>query len=110
MINPSNEELYDAMEALAIQATEAKLTKTARDKIPSENFGIPLKRQYPLIIPGDEENTKIHIEKAIQFFFYAKPEDKFELAENILTAANDHDIDYTNYKKFYNWCKKNELV
>ena len=59
---------------------ESKLSTEERKNLPDELFGLPRERKYPLT---DEE----HVRKAIQFFRYAPPRKRNELANNINKRA-----------------------
>lgn len=59
-----------------------KLKAKQLKALPDEVFGLPKERRYPM---PDKE----HVLKAIQFFGYAKPKDRKELAENINRRAKE---------------------
>lgn len=61
------------------------LTKSERDKIPDNEFGIPETRSYPL-------DTEKHVRSAIKLFWKAPEQYKDELARNILKAMKKFGI------------------
>lgn len=79
---------------------ERKLYSKARSELKDSEFGLPKLRKYPLI-------DKEHIRKAIQFFKYCPPENKKELARNIIKKIKElklqdeihvsKDNEYKNY-------------
>lgn len=76
---------------------EAKINTEDRNKLPDSAFGIPSKRKYPLTDKDGKLDEK-HILQAVRFFNKADDEDKPELAKNILKAAKELDMDYSNWK------------
>lgn len=80
-------------------ALEVKLTKSERDKLPDDAFGLPKQRKYPLILTKPEDRTEddkdggSHIRNAIAFFHFCKEEDRKELAENIMKAIKKYNLD-----------------
>ena len=60
----------------------AKLTAAELKALPESQFGLPKARKFPM---PDET----HVTKAIQFFRYAKPEERNELAANINRRAKE---------------------
>lgn len=66
-------EYYDEREVLE----EAALTSKQREDLPSDDYGIPSLKAFPI-------NDKAHVQKAIQLFSHAKPKNKKELAKNIV--------------------------
>jgi hypothetical protein len=65
---------------------EKKLYTKARSELKDSEFGLPKLRNYPLI-------DKEHIKKAIQFFKYCPPENKKELAKNILKKIKEFNLE-----------------
>ena len=61
---------------------EAKMTKAERDALPSEEFGLPKLRKYPL-------NDESHIKDAIAYFHFCKSENRKELAQNIINKNQE---------------------
>ena len=61
------------------------LTSKQRKKIPTEKFGIPSLRKYPL-------DTRKHVLSAIKLFGHCPEEHRKELAENIVKAMKEFDI------------------
>ena len=76
---------------------EAKINSKDRNKLPDSAFGLPSKRKYPLT-DAEGNLDKKHILQAVRFFNKADDEDKPELAKNILKAAKELDMDYSNWK------------
>lgn len=76
---------------------EAKINTEDRNKLPDSAFGLPSKRKYPLTDAKGKLDKK-HILQAVRFFNKADDEDKPELAKNILKAAKELDMDYSNWK------------
>ena len=76
---------------------EAKINTEDRNKLPDSAFGIPSKRKYPLTDKDGNLDEK-HVLQAVRFFNKADESDKEELAKNILKAAKELDMDYSNWK------------
>ena len=76
---------------------EAKINTEDRNKLPDSAFGLPSKRKYPLT-DAEGKLDKKHILQAVRFFNKADDDDKPELAKNILKAAKELDMDYSNWK------------
>lgn len=76
---------------------EAKINTEDRNKLPDSAFGLPSKRKYPLT-DAEGNLDKKHVLQAVRFFNKADDEDKPELAKNILKAAKELDMDYSNWK------------
>lgn len=70
----------------SIIATEAKLTAKERNALKDSDFGLPSKRQYPLI-------DEVHIKDAISYFRYCKEFNRKELAQNIMKAIKEKNLD-----------------
>lgn len=68
------------------------IEKSVRDSLPDSAFGIPSARKYPLIVKGDKKVTAELIARAIQFFHFAKPDWKEELAKNIIKAIDESGV------------------
>lgn len=89
------DDLQYAMESVFEEAMEASsrkhvITPQVRDKLPDSAFGIIYtdekgvkQRKYPLFVKNDPEATQELVAKAIQYFYYCKPEWKAQLAKNI---------------------------
>ncbi len=76
---------------------EAKINTEDRNKLPDSAFGLPSKRKYPLT-DAEGKLDKKHVLQAVRFFNKADESDKEELAKNILKAAKELDMDYSNWK------------
>jgi len=83
---------------------EAKLTSEHRNDLPDSEFGLPKDRKYPL-------NDESHIKSAIQFFKYAKPEQRRELAKNINLKLKKFNmkIKVSENNPFYKYIDRNYL-
>ena len=87
--DPRNPEIRPAEEAVTATAdTEeksTKLTTAERNALKDSQFGLPSQRKYPLC-------DEAHVRQAIRFFNYCKPEDRDELAKNIIKAAKKYNV------------------
>lgn len=75
---------------------EAKINTKDRNALPDSAFGIPSKRKYPLTDKDGNLDEK-HVLQAVRFFNKADESDKEELAKNILKAAKELNMDYSNW-------------
>lgn len=75
------------------------LDKKTRDALPDSAFGIPSDRKYPLIVENDLATSKELIARAIQFFHFANPKWKPELAKNIINAIDQTGADIKIHPK-----------
>lgn len=75
-----------ATEAITRDPEATKLTSAERNALPDSAFGLPDQRKYPL-------HDAAHVRQAIKFFNYCKPEDRAELAKNIIKAAKKHGVE-----------------
>lgn len=84
---------------------ESTLNTKERNSIPSEMFGLPRDRKYPLI---DES----HVRKAIQFFKFAPSGKRSELANNINRRAKElkMTINVSKDSAFYNYREKEVVI
>lgn len=69
--------------------TESAMSAKARNKLPSEEFGIPRIRAYPL-------NDEKHVRMAISMFSHCKnPKDREQLASRIFAKIDEYKMDVT---------------
>lgn len=82
---------------------EAALTDAERDRLKTKTFGIPETRSYPM---PDRE----HVLYAIQQFDRCSPENRDELAKNIIGAIKKFDmaddVHVTRRNGFYRYWNK----
>lgn len=81
------------------RAMEAKMTAAERRSLRDDQFGLPSKRKYPL-------HDKEHVSDAIAYFRFCPPEDRDELARNIIKAIRKFHMDVTitkgnPFEKYY---------
>ena len=88
-------EISLAMESVFEEAMESAskkhvITKNVRSALPDSAFGViytdengKVQRKYPLFVKNDPEATQDLVAKAVQYFYYCKPEWKPMLAKNI---------------------------
>lgn len=83
-----NEQEYEA-------AIEAKLTTAQRKALPSNAFGLPEERKYPLIVKDEDgEYEWNHLKDAIAYFHTCKDEEKKKtLAGNIAKVIKKYNVD-----------------
>lgn len=62
-----------------------EMSSKERNRLKSNQFGLPSKRKYPL-------DTEKHVRSAVRFFNYVDKEDEEELANNIIKAIKRFDI------------------
>lgn len=86
--------------------TEAKINTEDRNNLPDSAFGIPSKRKYPLTDKNGKLDEK-HILQAVRFFNKADEADKHELAKNILKAAKELGMDYSNWDTILKYANEN---
>ena len=80
----------------------SKLSADDKNKMDSNEFGVPEKKMFPL-------NDKTHIEKANQFFGTTtklSTDEKKSLAKRILSRAKEEGIDTSNWKQVNTWAGK----
>lgn len=84
---------------------EAKLSSEHRNELPDSEFGLPKDRKYPL-------NDESHVRSAINFFKYAKPNQRRELAKNINLKLKKFDmkIKVTEDNPFYKYIDRKYLA
>lgn len=82
--NPSEEGAYENTLAPVIEGKV--INAETRKRLPDDAFGLPKQRLYPLIVASNPVATNELIGKAVQFFHFAKPDNKKELATNIVKA------------------------
>lgn len=70
------------------RALEAKLSAADRRALKDNQFGLPAKRKYPL-------HDKEHVSDAIAYFRFCPPEDRDELARNIIKAIRRFNMEVT---------------
>lgn len=100
IVKPELED-QDKKELILNYLEERKLYTKERSELKDSDFGLPKVRKYPLI---DKERIK----KAIQFFKYCPPENKKELAKNIVKKVKElklqdeiHVSKDNTYKKYF---------
>ena len=103
-------EIEAALESVLDTAMESAkghvIDPKVRDALPDRAFGIVFndkdgktQRKYPLVVKNDPEATKELISKAIQFYFYCKPEWKPQLAKAIVAAIKSEKVKISINKK-----------
>lgn len=82
-----------------------KLSAKQIASLPEEYFGLPKEKRYPM---PDKE----HVIKAIQFFGYAKPKDRKELANNINRRARELGVTVkvNNRSEFYKYIDRKNVL
>lgn len=81
---------------------EHKLSKSERDALPDDAFGISDERKYPLYTKkGNPDKT--HIRSAMTLFEKCDPKKKYELANKILYAARKADIRIKKEAEWYTY-------
>ena len=70
-----------------------KLKAAQLKALPDDQFGLPASRKYPM-------PDKAHVIKAVQFFGYAKPEERKELAKNINRRAKELGVKMNPHGEF----------
>ena len=81
------------------RAMESKMTAAERRALRDDQFGLPSKRKYPL-------HDKEHVSDAIAYFRFCPPEDRDELARNIIKAIRKFHMEVTitkgnPFEKYY---------
>ena len=103
-------EIESAMESVFDTVMESArghvIDPKVRDALPDRAFGIvytddegKTQRKYPLVVKSDPEATKELISKSIQFFHFARPDWKPQLAAAILRVIKSEKIKMTINKK-----------
>jgi hypothetical protein len=76
-----------------------KLKAAQLKALPEDQFGLPKARKYPM-------PDKAHVIKAIQFFGYAKPDERKELARNINRRAKELGVKLNPHGEFAKYASR----
>lgn len=108
--------MYAEIFDMAMEGTT--ISEKQRRNLPDDCFGLieehedgTAKRSYPLIVPDDKKLTHELITKAVQFFHYCKPNQKAELANNIVRAISETgtEIEISEASQILRYVNKDEL-
>jgi hypothetical protein len=95
-LSATPEEVYENL-------MEGKLTSKERKALPTEKFGLPELKKFPL-------SDANHVKSAMSYFWKAPEKLKPELANNILKAAKTFDVKINPKDKWYSYVKDKGAV